>query len=199
MKCLICNSATEYYFSKKYMEEPFDSFMKDIGEVAYYKCLNCGFTISKTHCALSDKQWERLNYEFHVYNERAESNNQRQNNPPPYLEQAFMIKILSDNGIINRLDMIDFAGGYGTLSNILTKYFDITLPVYEPYVQKTERNIYTPKEKLRKYKTVINSAMFEHITMRRSLEEINDCVDDDGCMILHTVICENIPKNADWF
>jgi len=199
MKCLICNSETEHFFSKKYEEKPFDSFMKNIGEIAYYKCSICGFTISKTHFELNNKQWEKLNFDFHTYTESAKSNNQRHSNPPPYLEQAFMIKILSDNGIIKTFNMLDFAGGYGTLSHILTRYFRITLPVYDPYVQKTEKNIYIPKEKLSKYKTVVNSAMFEHITTRKSLEEINDCVDNDGCMILHTVICENVPKDTDWF
>jgi hypothetical protein len=199
MKCLICNSETEYFFSKTYEEEPFDGFMEEIGEIAYYKCVNCGFTISKTHCELSNKQWEKLNYEYHTYNESAQTSNERQVNPPPYLEQAVMIKILSDNGIIDRSSMLDFAGGYGRLSNILNRYFGITLYVYDPYVQTPERNIYTPKQNLSKYKTVVNSAMFEHITTRNTLEELNDCVDNDGCMIVHTVIGENVPHDADWF
>ena len=199
MKCLICNSETKYFFSKKYEEKPFDSFMKDIGEITYYKCSYCGFTISKTHCELNSAQWEKLNFDYHTHSESADSNKDRPGNPPPYLEQALMLKILSDNGIINQFNMLDFAGGYGTLSNILNRYFQITLPIYDPYVQNTERNIYIPKEKLGKYKTVVNSAMFEHITSRDSLEAINDCVDNDGCMILHSVICENIPKDADWF
>lgn len=199
MKCLICNSKAEYFFSKKYDEKPFDSFMEEIGKVNYYKCSNCGFTLSKTHSDLSSDQWERLNLDYHTHSENAKINNKRQGNPPPYLEQAFMVKVLADNGIIDINNIIDFAGGYGTLSNILSKYFNISLPVYDPYVQNNERNVYVSKEALGKYKTVINSALFEHITKRNFFDEINDCVADDGCMIIHTVICETIPNDANWF
>lgn len=49
MKCLICNSVSNYYFSKTYSESPIDEFMKKIGQVDYYKCECCGFVLSKTH------------------------------------------------------------------------------------------------------------------------------------------------------
>lgn len=199
MECLICQSNATYFFSKKYDEAPFDSFMEIIGAVDYYKCTNCGFTLSKTHQDLSEVQWEKLNFDYHTHSEKAKISNKRQGNPPPYLEQAFMIKVLAENGIIDGSDMVDFAGGYGTLSNILIKYFKISLPVFDPYVQNNDRNIYISKENLGKYNTVINSALFEHITTRESFDEINDCVADAGCMIIHTVVCENIPNDANWF
>jgi len=199
MECLICQSKAVYFFSKKYDEAPFDSFMEKIGPVDYYKCTNCGFTLSKTHRDLTDEQWVRLNFDYHTHSEKAKISNKRQGNPPPYLEQAFMIKVLAENGIIDGCDMVDFAGGYGTLSNILNKYFKITLPVFDPYVQNNDRHIYISKENLGRYKTVINSALFEHITTRESFDEINECVTENGCMIIHTVVCETIPNDANWF
>jgi Methyltransferase domain len=197
MECLICKSKTEYFFSKKYEEEPFATFMKEIGVVEYYKCTNCGFTVSKTHGELSTAQWEKLNFDFH--DDQEKNIKLRQINQPPYLEQGMMINILAVNGVIDTLDMLDFAGGHGTLSNVLGKYFDIHLPVYDPFMQNSERKIYVAKENLKKYKVVINSAVFEHIVTMEDLDEINNCVADDGCMILHTVVCENIPNDPDWF
>ena len=41
--------------------------------------------------------------------------------------------------------------------------------------------------------------MFEHITCRNDLEKINKSVAEEGCLILHTVICERIPNDCDWF
>ena len=96
MKCLICNKETKYFFSKKYTKKPLAYLMKDIGEVKYYKCNNCGFTLSKTHRELDNDRWEKLNFDFHHFLENRK-NNQAQINQPPYLQQAMMIKILSDN------------------------------------------------------------------------------------------------------
>ena len=31
------------------------------------------------------------------------------------------------------------------------------------------------------------------------MENLNRLVDDDGVLILHTVVCERIPKNSEWF
>ena len=61
MKCIICDSKVEYFFSKIYDKYPFKEMMKHIGEVDYYKCSNCGFTISKTHQELDNKKFEKLN------------------------------------------------------------------------------------------------------------------------------------------
>jgi len=201
MKCLICYSKAEPFFSKQYLEKPFDTFMADIGEVNYFKCSNCGFTFSKTHLNLTRELWEKLNYDYHQYIEGIERENPKARliNQPPYLQQALMIKVLSDAGIIDSSDMLDFAGGYGTLRNILLKYFNISLRIYDPFIQSDELGIYLEKDQLKKFRVVINSAIFEHIRERETLEAINACVADNGCMILHTVVCENIPKDPNWF
>jgi len=198
MKCLICQSETKYYFSKSYTEKPLASLMDNIGAVDYYQCRECGFTLSKTHCDMDKDTWETLNFEFHNHMENR-TGNEAEVNQPPYLQQALFIKILSDNGIINLDSSVDFAGGYGTMSNILKNYFDLNMLVYEPYNQSTDNNKYVNKNELGKYNTVFNSAVFEHITTREGFNEINNCVADDGCMILHTRICETVPNDPNWF
>ena len=52
---------------------------------------------------------------------------------------------------------------------------------------------------LYKYNTLLNSALFEHLFTRNSFDEINDLIEDNGCMILHTVVCDNIPHDEKWF
>lgn len=198
MNCLICNSDAEYFFSKTYHEEPFKTFMQHIGGVDYYKCPGCGFTMSKTHYELGADQFEKLNFDYHTYAQKAK-NDKELKGAPPYFEQAFMLNILSRNGIIDMQSVVDFAGGYGNLSNALRKYFDLQLPIYDPYIQGNTNHVYIAKESLGKYNTVISSALFEHVTNRETLDEINDLVSNDGCMIIHTVIAENVPKKEDWF
>jgi hypothetical protein len=197
VKCLICNSNSSYYFSKTYHEPLIECFMRKIGEIGYYKCDHCGFVLSKTHRDLDESVWNHLNSEFHHYLENPE--NERKINQPPYAEQAMMICILGRNGIINTNQMIDFAAGYGTLSQILKKYFELDLPLFDPYVRGKGSKKYVEKADFKIYKTVINSAMFEHILKREDLDQVNRLVDSDGCLIVHTHINEEVPKDPDWF
>ena len=41
--------------------------------------------------------------------------------------------------------------------------------------------------------------MFEHVLEREHLDYVNNLVDSDGVLMLHTVVCENIPANPNWF
>lgn len=197
MKCIICNSYSKYYFSKIYLEDPFDKFMQDIGKVDYYKCERCGFVLSKTHSELDEKKWNKLNRLFHQYIENKE--NEKKGNQPPYAEQAMMLSFLGRNTIINTDSIIDYAAGYGTLSKILAKYHDLKLPIFDPYIQSDSTGRYIDASRLMTYKTVVNSAMFEHVLKREDLDRLNDIVDDDGCLIIHTVVCEKVPNDPDWF
>lgn len=197
MNCIICNSNSSYYFSKIYSEAPIDAFMKDIGRVDYYKCECCGFVLSKTHRELSETRWGVLNQQFHHYMENPAY--EKKVNQPPYAEQALMLVLLEKNGIVNAHSMLDYAAGYGTLSNILNKYHNVELPIFDEYVQDESSGKYVDKKDLKTYKVVFNSAMFEHALTRSDLDSVNNLVDDDGCLIIHTVICENIPNDPSWF
>jgi hypothetical protein len=194
---MICNSETKYYFSKTYLEHPFDKFMRDVGPVDYYKCTSCGFVFSKTHLDLAPDRWAALNSQCHHYFE--DQKNEKKGNQPPYAEQSMMLMLLGSNQIVDIEDMIDYAAGYGTLSRMLEKYFQVRLPIFDPYIQNGDKARYIGKENLRKYKTVINSAMFEHVLRRDDLDHVNDLADSDGCLILHTLVCETVPEDPDWF
>lgn len=196
MKCLICHSPSRFYFSKTYTKH-FSELMADIGEVQYWKCENCGFVLSKTHAELSKKAWQKLNNDFHHHIENL--SNSKIINQPPYAEQAMMLAMLSGNGVIGTATMLDYAGGYGTLGKLLKKYHGIDLPIHDPFVTASDSKNYVQKENLTTYQTVVNSAMFEHVLTRADLDQVNQLVDDGGALVLHTVICENIPQDPDWF
>jgi hypothetical protein len=197
MKCIICNSDSSYYFSKTYSESPFDEFMREIGRVDYYKCKQCGFVLSKTHSELGESKWKDLNRLFHHCIENPD--NEKKVNQPPYVEQAMMLSLLGRNGIISTDSMVDYAAGYGALSNILAKYHDLQLPIFDPYIQADNSSRYIGKFELKTYKTVINSAMFEHVLRRQDMDRVNSVVDAEGALIIHTVVCENVPNDPNWF
>jgi hypothetical protein len=160
MKCIICNNNSNYYFSKNYLNTLYKSFVEEIGDIDYYKCENCGFTISKTHMDLENSKWNEINFLFHEHWDKNKGNYIV--NAPPYIEQALMINILFKNDLIDVNNIVDYAAGYGTLSKVLNKYFDLKLSIYDEYINTNDER-YISKEDLGKYNTVINSAMFEHI------------------------------------
>ena len=199
MTCLICGSGTRFYFSKEYTEPPFDRFMRDIGPVHYHICETCGFVISKTHAALSDERWAQLNLDVHSYLEGPDNENKELGNQPPYIDQASMLAVLGKNGIVDTSKMLDYAAGYGTLSSILDRYFSIQLAIHDRFVRSGNDARYVEEPILAGYSTVINSAMLEHIRTRDDLEALNKLCAPDGALVLHTVVCERIPPDPNWF
>lgn len=195
--CLICESDTDYYFSKDYPTftgSPFKHTLK----VDYYKCKNCGFVLSQTHKEMSESEWTELNTSWHHYFERNPEDNTM--NQPPYADQALALMLLSKNNIVNIDDALDYAAGYGTMAKALKKYFGKNIFIYDKYVQDKNSNLsYIDERNLRKHKLVINSAMFEHVLDREHLNYVNNLVDSGGVLMLHTVVCERVPADPNWF
>ena len=150
--------------------------------IEYFKCKNCGFTFSPTIFNLSEDEFTKFNIAFHQYTE--DTLFKKNANQPPYIEQATMLNILEKNQLIDLKNSLDFAGGYGTLNKILIKYFNRQpLIIYDPYIQDLNNLEYLDKNKLESYNTVFNSAFFEHITCRQTLEEINSYVTGIGLLL----------------
>jgi Methyltransferase domain len=195
--CIVCKCNTHYFFSKYYATYPGSPFPETL-KVDYWKCENCGFTISKTHQEMQSKQWQQLNTSWHHHFE--DTNKEKTSNQPPYADHAVALVMLGKNNLINLNDALDYAAGYGTLSKFLSKYFNIAISLYDRYVHSNDENLkYISEIDLKKYKLVINSAMFEHVLNRESLDEVNNLVSNDGVLMLHTRISERIPNDPNWF
>jgi hypothetical protein len=146
---------------------------------------------------MDESKWEELNRTFHNDFENPDVLNSA--NSPPYLIQATMLNVLLKNKIITLDSCLDWGSGYGRFSGILEKYFDINISNYDRYMLP-QRNAVSDKEiARRRFSVVLNSAVFEHVTHRCYLDDINSLVSDDGCLIFHTVVCEKIPRDPNWF
>lgn len=147
---------------------------------------------------MTPEEWSQLNMSWHHYFEN--NIDVKVSNSPPYAEQALALSILSKNGILELSDTLDYAAGYGTLSKFIKKYFDKEIKIFDQYVKSNADDlVYVAEKDLKKYQLVINSAMFEHVLNREGLDEVNNLVAVDGVLMLHTVICERIPADPDWF
>lgn len=194
--CIICASSTHYYFSKTYAAYPGAPFADEL-TVDYWRCEHCGFVISRTHQEMESALWAEVNTSWHHW---MENHGVAGTNQPPYANQALALAILEKNQMFGLDDALDYAAGYGTLSKFLSKYFDKSLKIYDKYVHDENTSlIYVSDKDIGRYQLVINSAMFEHVLSRRNLDRVNELVNDGGVLMLHTVVCENIPNDANWF
>jgi hypothetical protein len=153
---------------------------------------------SKTHREIDDRAWLTLNTAFHEQMDLMDVKSGKRR-PPPYFEQAAMLNILSKNRIVNLGNSLDWGGGYSTLSKVAHKYHDLKIKSYDKYMPSKRKGYFAKEISGRKFRAVISSAVVEHMTTRVELDELNSYVSDDGCLILHTLVTEKIPKDPTWF
>jgi len=146
---------------------------------------------------MDEKSWEELNRTYHT--DFDDPNIVNSANSPPYLMQAAMLDVLLKNKLVKPDEWLDWGSGYGRFAGILEKYFSINIYNYDKYMPPQKNFLSEREVSDRKYSVVINSAVFEHVTDRRYLDEISALVSDDGCLIFHTVVCETVPQDPDWF
>ena len=196
--CLICAAQTHFFFTKTYPAYAGSPFPETM-QTDYWKCERCGFVISKAQQEMSVAEWSSLNSDWHHYFENNPTATGA-NNQPPYADQGLALQMLGKNGIVDLADTLDYAAGYGTLARFLRKYLSRDINIFDRYVRNNASGLnYIAEDKLKKYQLVINSAMFEHVVTRSALDEIDALVADDGVLMLHTLICERIPQDPDWF
>ena len=195
--CMICEGETVYYFSKRYDYYPTAPFEK-YWDVDYNRCINCGFVHSVTHATESRSFWSDLNSSWHHYYEQNLAENP--SNPPPYLDQAMALSVLDDHDLVNLSQAVDYAAGYGTMAKILRQYMGKNIRIFDEYVRDSyENDLYLDKSSLTKFELVVNSAMFEHVLNRADLDKVNSLVKPGGVLMVHSVICENVPCDPNWF
>ena len=192
LKCMVCKSSTKPYFQKKYFESNVNVDLL----VNYRKCINCGFVFSETHQNMSEAKWKDLNSKFHHGIEQNAKD--RLFNQPPYIDIALALHVLNYSEVIRLESTLDFAAGYGTLAKILQSYFSHNILIYDEYI--TANDEFQVKNLLsNKYDTVINTAMFEHVVDRASLDRVAELVKKDGVFVIHTFVSETIPMDPEWF
>lgn len=192
---MICGAPTQYYFSKRYDTLPPGAPFGALN-VDYWRCEECGFVVSRTHQEMDASQWQSLNASFHHHIEAGN----KIGNQPPYADQALALQMLGKNGLVDLDNALDYAAGYGTLSRFAQKYLGTKIRIFDRYVRDGDTGLeYVAEENLKRYGLVINSAMFEHVLQREDLDEVNALVADDGCLMMHTVVCERVPPDPDWF
>lgn len=168
----------------------------DLTQVDYWKCPKCGFCASKTHFDMTDNEWEKLNDTFHSENHFAEDNPYNRNQR--YFNQSLMLSLMVKQNLIKNDKWIDWGCGIGAVALLLKDYFDLNLLTYDKYFTPQVNSICTDELKTRSFDLVVNTAVFEHVRDRDTLDEIESYVRETGCFAIHTLVPEVVPKDPDW-
>ncbi len=193
MKCLVCNCEMFYFFTKT-----FNNYA--LGQVEYWKCVHCGFVSSKTHCEMSEEEWGQLNIAYHeTYQHKGHNSDdprwvERLNSQARVIDDAARIGLIKENG-----QWLDYACGDGQLSSILNADFKRVLLNYDKYMPSGNGFLAHADIAPRTFDFVITTSVFEHFTRRSHYDEVESLVAPSEVFGLHTLVCENIPQNPDWF
>ena len=189
MKCIICDSSMRYYFTKK-----FNAY--DLTQVDYWRCPDCGFCSSKTHFDMPESEWNILNDAFHSKSHFTDENPYNRNQR--YFNQSLMLSLMAKRGLINVGNWLDWGCGIGAVSLLLKEYFDLQLLTFDRYFTPQVNSITTKNLTPRSFDLVVNTAVFEHVRDRETLDEIESYVRDTGCFAIHTLIPETVPEDPEW-
>jgi hypothetical protein len=187
---MICQSKMAYFFSKT-----FDQF--ELGQVDYWKCPECGFAASRTHLEMSDARWAQLNNDFHSQTHYTEDNPYNRNQR--YFNQALMLSLMRKQGLLAATDTwLDWGCGVGAVARLLRDYFDVHLGTYDKYFTPEVNALSEAALRPRGHDLVLNTAVFEHVRDRATLDEIESYVAPGGALAVHTLVPEHVPQNPEW-
>ena len=189
MKCIICFDGMAYYFTKQFS-------VYGLGAVDYWRCSSCGFVASKTHYDMTDAQWEALNLAFHSDSNAREDNPYNRNQR--YFNQALMLHLMERGELLKRSEWLDWGSGVGNVSIQLQQWFSLQLLNFDAFVRPTINSVVSANLKKRGYSLVVNTAVFEHVRDRKTLDEIESYVSEDGHLAVHTLVRGQIPSDPEW-
>ncbi len=192
MECVICNGRMSYSFSKT-----FNAF--GLATADYWRCGNCGFTMSKTHADMTGEEWSALNRGYHSTYQGKDFNT----DDPRWVERLqTQATVLGDAARIGLLDgngkWVDYACGDGKLADLL-KNEGCTLRKYDRYMARHGEYLEDKDLAPRKFDFVITTSVFEHFTLRKQFDAVESLVAENGVLGLHTLVCETVPADPAWF
>ena len=193
MRCEICQGRCRYDFSKR-----FDTL--GLTEVEYWRCEGCGFVLSRTHAEMPPQDWEALNERCHAFYQGLEENHLDPRWKSRLGAQAAVVAELAGVGLIDADgSWLDYGCGDGSLSELLARDYGLTLGKYDRYMARD--GSYLPSEAARPgaFDFVITTAVFEHLTGRSQMDDIEALVAPGGAFGVCTLVAEHVPSDPKWF
>lgn len=175
----------------------------------YVHCENCGLVLSRTMYEMTDSEWQRMNDGHRSY-QGTDENSVDPNWLPRLHSQANLFADLFASGIWEPdMRAVDYGCGDGKLSDYTENSKKsageyICAPKilkYDKYMRPAGPCDYLRDEDMRpgSFDMVITCSVFEHLLGREDVEEIIGLLNGSGTLCVHTLICEEVPRDPSWF
>lgn len=190
MNCFVCGKEMISYFVKN-----------GGGTISdFVRCPTCGMVINKTMYEMPIQEWMQKNEELHSEYQGTDE----MKNDPKWLDrintQGEVISQLYDLNIFSSAGRcIDYGCGDGKLADYVNREQQLILK-YDKYMGQGKDG-YLEDEEVESggFDVVICCSVLEHLIGKVEVERVFDLISDSGALCLHTLVCEEVPQDPDWF
>lgn len=202
MNCFVCGSEMGDYLRKTISPEPF--------ERNYVRCKNCALVLCQTLYEMSDSEWQKMN-EGHKEYQGSDKNPVDPNWLSRLHCQAKLFAELAAHDVWKpEMRFVDYGCGDGKLSNYVQNELTVRgkktavsqkLLKYDKYMHPEGDSDYLRDEDMQpgSFDMVVSCSVFEHLLGRPDVDEIIGLLNDKGTLCMHTLVCEEVPRDPDWF
>lgn len=189
---MICENETAYYFSKDF------AGAYSLRGVEYWQCPHCKFVYSKTHFDMTDECWVELNRAYHAHYQGGDTNDDDPNWKARQERQREAICFLFTAGHLpTKRRWLDWGAGDGSLTRLLGER-DLELLQYDKYM-RSEGYLSEKQLEYAGFDFLVSTSVFEHVRDLGTLDHISSLVAPLGVLAIHTLVCETVPADPNWF
>lgn len=191
MYCFVCGKEMTGYFIKNWGRGMTGDFVR---------CPDCGMVINKTMYEMPVREWIQKNEELHS---EYQGTNEMKNDPKwldrinmqgEVILQLYDLDIFSVTG-----NCIDYGCGDGKLAAYVNRKQQLVLK-YDKYMGQGKDGYLKDEEvKPGRFDVVICCSVLEHLIGKTEVDKVFGLIADKGVLCLHTLVCEEVPKDPDWF
>ncbi len=180
----------------------------------FIKCGHCGLVIDQTTYEMS--QEERSAYITKIHS--AYLGQDENVDDPGWIErldkQVLLLIQMFGNGIFNKnMRIADYGCGDGKLSEYFRRYYESTVngntlneenPVilkYDKFMRPEGDSTYLLDSEMKpgSFDAIVTCSVFEHLIGKRDIDEVLGLLNNNGILCLHTLVCEEVPCDPDWY
>ncbi|WP_026523444.1 methyltransferase domain-containing protein [Butyrivibrio sp. MB2005] len=212
MICYVCGRKMFPLCSKEFQT-------RNLKVCEYVKCPDCGLVLAKTIYDMPPSQYSDLNAEIHIPKQGIDEDS----DDPHWIKrinaQKDMLVSIFRSGLFSMdKKCVDYGCGDGRLADYVNRELsgDITsetslsdndnstslaiLKKYDKYLDLDRPDYLTDAEmSATKFDLVLSSAVLEHLRGKGELLEVLSFLNEDGIFAFHTLICEEVPHDPEWF
>lgn len=190
MKCFVCGGDM-----RQFMEKSFG--MKNLDACRYVRCEGCGLVVAETLYDMPRENWEALNRECHAAYQHTDALAVDPNWLPRLHAQADVLNDLINRGVLDKsARAVDYGAGDGKLADMCRPW----LKKFDAYMARPGEGYLSAQDMTpATFDFVITCSVFEHLLGANDVEKIFALLTADGTAALHTLVCEEVPRDPNWF